>query len=227
LTYNLIYTQETLTSKIDGYSFTKVSALSRMLSGTQSIIALNSGNGNTTYDCGGTLFFAVKGNGKGRFASTGFDIRSFDPTEALDVTGNILASGSITGAELIYGTTNIGTKISKIEGDLNELQTDLTTKQDVIQDDDLSISKTFNLQSSLNDLQDNIELKQDMITTSTDLKCNSITTRNISVNTYFNTVVLRRFDEQLTPVIHWNEIQVWVNEVNIMINNELFCELCE
>ena len=39
----------------------------------------------------------------------------------------------------------------------------ILTKQDLIQDDYLTISKTLNLQSSLDTLQTNIDLKQDII----------------------------------------------------------------
>jgi len=60
LTPNSITTQETLTSKICGLSFTKEATVSRMLGGTQSLIAFNSASGNTTYDCGGVLFLRFK-----------------------------------------------------------------------------------------------------------------------------------------------------------------------
>jgi hypothetical protein len=43
------------------------------------------------------------------------------------------------------------------------LITEINTKQNIINDDDLTISKTLNLQSSLTNLQDNINLKQNII----------------------------------------------------------------
>jgi hypothetical protein len=58
--------------------------------------------------------------------------------------------------------------------------------------------------------------KQDQITTSTDLTANSITTKNLEVNggvridtsTYFDTVVIRRFDEANTALINLNKLKV-------------------
>ena len=78
-------------------------------------------------------------------------------------------------------------------------------KQNIINDNDLTISKTLNLQSSLTNLQDNIYLnttniltKQDTITSSTNLICNSLNTNHLEVNNiistsiFFDTIVLRR-----------------------------------
>jgi hypothetical protein len=72
--------------------------------------------------------------------------------------------------------------------------------------------------------------KQDLITTSTDLIANSITTNSLEVNggvridtsTYFDTVVIRRFDEANTTLINLNELQVLVNGSNILVENSTF-----
>jgi hypothetical protein len=58
--------------------------------------------------------------------------------------------GDLTVENLIVGSTNIITEIN--------------TKQNIINDDDLTIPKIFNLQSLLTNLQDNINLKQNIIT---------------------------------------------------------------
>jgi hypothetical protein len=59
LTCNSITTQETLTSKICGYNFTKEATVSLMLGGTQSLIAFNSASGNATHGCGGVFFLRL------------------------------------------------------------------------------------------------------------------------------------------------------------------------
>jgi hypothetical protein len=114
LSCNSITTQETSTSKICGYNFTKVANVSRMLGGTQSLIAFNSASGNTTYDCGGVLIFAVNGEARGKLTSTGLKlgVHAESPTQMLDVAGNILASGSLT-AENLYVGQNTGDAITK------------------------------------------------------------------------------------------------------------------
>ena len=63
--------------------------------------------------------------------------------------------GDLTAENLIVGSTNIITEIN--------------TKQNIINDNDLSISKTLNLQSSLTNLQDNINLKQNILTSGTNI----------------------------------------------------------
>ena len=75
-----------------------------------------------------------------------------------------------------------------------------------------------------------INTKQDTITSSTDLETNSITTNNLNVNeninlnkaTYFNTIVIRRFNEADYNIINLNELQVWVNGSNILFPNSTF-----
>jgi len=110
--------------------------------------------------------------------------------------------------------------------------TNILTKQDIINDNDLTISKTLNLQSSLTNLQDNINLnteniltKQSTINSSTDLETNSLTTTQFEVNggvniitkPHFDTIVFRRANN--TPQINLGEIQCWVGGVNILPPN--------
>jgi hypothetical protein len=132
------------------------------------------------------------------------------------------------------------------DGDLTiaktaQLQTALDDKQDTIEDGDLSIANTSGLQTALNDKQDTIEdgdltiantdglltaldNKQDEITTDIDLTLNSITTNHLTTsgkvgfdttNIQFNTLVVRRPTGNDKIVL--NEIQVWVNDANIMV----------
>ena len=49
------------------------------------------------------------------------------------------------------------TQTSGLKSSLETLQTNIDTKQDIINDDDLNKSQTLNLQSSLNTLQSNID----------------------------------------------------------------------
>jgi len=89
----------------------------------------------------------------------------------------------------------------------------------------LYVGTTFTMKMNSNDkiLCGEITL----ITTSTDLSANSITTHNLEVNggvcidisTYFDTVVIRRFDETNTTLINLNELQVWLNGSNILVEN--------
>ena len=128
-----------------------------------------------------------------------------------DTGGTIDGSVTIT-SDLVVGSTNI--------------ITELGTKQDEINDGDLTIAKTSGLQTALDN-------KQDEITTDADLTLNSITTTDLVVNeslninnviTYekyrqFDTLVIRRFDNTSTLHLNLNEIQVFVNNDNILFPN--------
>ena len=88
--------------------------------------------------------------------------------------------GDLTVENIILGSTNLITEIN--------------TKQNIINDNDLTISKILNLQSSLTNLQENIDLnttniltKQDTITSSTNLTCNSFTTNHLEVDNIIST----------------------------------------
>ena len=140
------------------------------------------------------------------------------PTALLDVNGNVLIAGDLIAENLIVGSTNL---ISEIN-----------TKQNIINDDDLTISKILNLQSSLTNLQEDIDLnttniltKQTTITTATNLECNNLNVNgvlNIDKNLFFDTIVIRRptaFSGDTTFYIGVREIQCWVNNSNILFDN--------
>jgi hypothetical protein len=68
-----------------------------------------------------------------------------------EITGDIVVAGDLTAENLIVGSTNIITEIN--------------TKQDTIQDGDLQISNTLNLQTTLTNLDTNITENTSEITT--------------------------------------------------------------
>ena len=91
------------------------------------------------------------------------------------------------------------------------------TKQNTINDGDLTIAQTAELQTALDD-------KQDGITTDTDLTSKSLTTNNILSET-FDTIVIRRpngFSGNGTGsqayTIILTEIQCWINANNILLD---------
>ena len=89
----------------------------------------------------------------------------------------------------------------------------------------MTIARTVGLQTAL-------DAKQATITTATDLTSKSLTTNDLVVNeslnidnviTYekykqFDTIVIRRDVETDTDVINLRELQVWANDINIMVN---------
>ena len=133
--------------------------------------------------------------------------------------------------------TSLLTTIKSLDSQVLTNTQNISNKQNIINDNDLTISKTLNLESSLNSLQDNIDLnttnistKQNTITSSTNLTCNSLTTNHLEVNNiistskFFDTIVLRRptgVSGLGSDRIGVKELQCWVNGVNIMINNGL------
>ena len=81
-----------------------------------------------------------------------------------EITGDVIMKGDLTAENIIVGSTNLITEIN--------------TKQNIINDNDLSISKTLNLQSSLTNLQDNINLKQNILTAGTNITIDGNETRS-------------------------------------------------
>jgi hypothetical protein len=68
----------------------------------------------------------------------------------------------------------------------------------------------------------NILTKQATITTSTDIECNSISKEenlNLRKTSFFNTIVIRRFDETDYTPIHLNELQCWVSGSKIFFKD--------
>ena len=147
-----------------------------------------------------------------------------------DTGGNISGNVTITG-DLVIGTTNIIDEIG--------------TKQDEINDGDLTIAKTSGLQTALDNkyndtggsisgsvdisgnlvvgttnIIDEIGTKQDEITTSTDLTLNSLNTNQLIVNDdlYFDTIVIRRptgFSGDGTDLASYTII---LNEIQCWVN---------
>jgi hypothetical protein len=114
-----------------------------------------------------------------------------------DTGGTIDGNVTITG-DLVIGTTNVITEIG--------------TKQDSIQDDDLTIAKTSGLQTALDDKQDTIS----------NFEINGNVNLNTS-GTNFDTIVVRR-PTNVTGItddylIDLNELQIWVNDANILVEN--------
>jgi len=128
-----------------------------------------------------------------------------------DTGGSIDGDVNITG-DLIVGTTNIITEIG--------------TKQDEINDGDLTIAKTSGLQTAL-------DAKQATIDEDTDLTSNSLTTNNLTINNslnvdtrkYFDTIVLRRptgiTGEAGDFYIALRELQVWIGGSNVLQSSGL------
>ena len=114
-----------------------------------------------------------------------------------DTGGSISGSVNITG-DLIVGTTNIIDEIG--------------TKQDNLEDGDLTIAKTSGLQTALDDKQDTIS----------NFEINGNVNLNTS-GTNFDTIVVRR-PTNVTGItddylIDLNELQIWVNDANILVEN--------
>jgi len=154
--------------------------------------------------------------------------------DELDIRYLQKTGGTISNNLLINGSLDIQTSLTLPIGNIATL---IESKQDIINDGSLSISKTLNLQSSLTNLQDDIDLnitniltKQNTITSSTNLTCNSLTTNHLEVNNiistpqFFDTIVVRRptaINGIGSDRIGVKELQCWVNGVNIMVNNGL------
>ena len=203
--------------------------------------------------------------------TSGLETALNNKQDDIDNTTDLTANSITLTSNLVVGTTNVITEIG--------------TKQDEIQDGDLTIAKTDGLQTALNDKQDDIDnttdltansltltsylvvgstnvitelgTKQDEINTddlaitdtagletalagkqptigaTTDLTSKSLTTTDLVVNeslnidnviTYekykqFDTLVMRRQNEYDTRVLNPNEIQVFVNNDNILHPN--------
>jgi len=89
-----------------------------------------------------------------------------------------------------------------------------------------SVNTTGDLIVGTTNIITEIGTKQDEITTDTDISCKTLTTKELSVNgtcvidtnIYFDTIVIRRPDPSTADgIINLNEIQVWVNDLNIMV----------
>jgi hypothetical protein len=94
------------------------------------------------------------------FNSTGITT-GLAPIESNSSLYLLKSGGTISSNLLINGSLDV--KSTFTLETIGNVATAINEKQDLINDDDLSISKTLNLQNSLDDLQDNINLKQNII----------------------------------------------------------------
>ena len=124
----------------------------------------------------------------------------------------------ITALETLTAThTSQISQISSNDTDILELQGRL----------DIEEPKITALQTLTTSHTSALNTKQKNIVSTDDLTCNSITINNLEVNggvridssTYFDTIVIRRFNEAISPQINLNELQVWVNGSNILVEN--------
>ena len=133
---------------------------------------------------------------------------------------------------------------------IGDVETTIQGKQDTIQDGGLTIEKTAGLQTSLDNKYDDtggsisgsvqisgdlvvritnviseIGTKEDETTTDTDLSCNALKLKQLSVNEdFFNTIVIRRpilTFRGADPNIILRELQCWVNDTNILFANSI------
>jgi hypothetical protein len=74
----------------------------------------------------------------------------------------LLKSGGTISSNLLINRS-LDVKSTFTLETIGNVATAINEKQDLINDDDLSISKTLNLQNSFDDLQDSINLKQNII----------------------------------------------------------------
>jgi len=141
------------------------------------------------------------------------------------VNGDVVVAGDLTAENLIVGSTNVITELTSLDtltaGHTEDLATNtaaILTKQDLIQDDYLTISKTLNLQSSLDTLQTNIDLKQDTISNFEIDGSVNLDTTGIS----FDTLVIRRVNGitgYSDNIIHLTEIHIWVDDKNMLFES--------
>jgi hypothetical protein len=141
------------------------------------------------------------------------------------VNGDVVVAGDLTAENLIVGSTNVITELTSLDTltashttDLATNTADILTKQDLIQDDYLTISKTLNLQSSLDTLQTNIDLKQNTISNFEINGSVNLDTNGIS----FDTLVIRRVNGITgfsDNIINLTEIHIWVDDKNMLFES--------
>jgi hypothetical protein len=153
---------------------------------------------------------------------------------AFDITGDVVLAGDLTAENFIVGSTNVITEITALQSRLDVEEPKTTALQGRLDTEEPKTSALQTLTAThTEDLATNtanILTKQPLITTSTDLETNLIFIEgnlNFKKN-YFDTIVIRRLTGitggsgfNNDNVINLNELQVWVNDTNIMINNGL------
>ena len=112
-----------------------------------------------------------------------------------EITGDVVVAGDLTADNFIVGSTNLITEIN--------------TKQNIINDDDLTISNTLNLQTTLTNLDTNITENTSDITT---LNKNNLIYNSKS---YINKTV-STWKDRTIPTGNWKK-KNWVAEFNLLI----------
>jgi len=104
-----------------------------------------------------TSIFRISGTTKLNATNNGVKIGdNSTATEALDVAGNILASGSIIASSAIINGVNIGSR-------LYSLQTQINGKQDILQAETNITIDENNIISSSSITQEDLDLKQNIL----------------------------------------------------------------
>jgi len=182
------------------------------------------------------------------FNSTSQSSGSAVDLDELDARYLLKTGGTVSSNLIVSGSVDVKTGmtlpiIGEVEDAIQEKQNELTAGANItIEGDEVScdltgstnIDITSGVISPLN-LATTTQLddKQDEINESTSLNITSITTNALIVNeslnmdrliTYekykqFNTIVIRRADETDFEIIDLQEIQCWVNDVNILNQN--------
>ena len=83
-----------------------------------------------------------------------------------------LSGGTISNNLIISNSLDVQTSLTLPI--IGNVETEIQAKQDTINDGDLTIAKTSNLQSSLDTLKNNVDVKQDIIDTNTTLQLNTL-----------------------------------------------------
>ena len=95
-----------------------------------------------------------------------------------------LSGGTISNNLIITNSLDVQNSITLPE--IGDVETEIQAKQDIINDGDLTIAKTNNLQSSLDTLQTNIDLKQDIITSTSIITSATTTSMQDQIDALIN-----------------------------------------
>ena len=191
---------------------------------------------NALYDLSGIYF-----NSTSSSSTSDIDLTTLDERYLK------LSGGTISNNLIISNSLDVQTSLTLPI--IGNVETEIQAKQDIINDGDLTIAKTTNLQSSLDTLQTNIDLKLDVIndgdltiaktnnlqssldtlTSNIDLKQDTLSNLEINGNvnldtsgTSFDTLVIRRVNgiSGFTDnAINLTEVQIWVNNENLLVEN--------
>ena len=156
---------------------------------------------NSLYDLNGVYFNSTSQSN----SSSAVDLDALDTRYLIKSSG-----GTISNNLIVAGSVDIQTSLTLPT--IGNVETTIQGKHPTINDGDLTIARTEGLQSSL-------DAKQDTIS---NLEVNGNVNLNTS-GTNFDTIVVRRPSNTtgLTDdyVIDLNELQIWVNNANILVEN--------